>query len=547
MAISYVGGVEGGRAGSTSTTTQSLSGTLAGGSDSSPSTGDLVVVFCAAAGDGTGAPSNQAVSGNNSGAYTALTFQSITSVTYDSFSQVNYIIQGGSVDTSLTIPSSGHARNAQRWIVHVFRGVDSTTPLDATSTYATGTATGRPNPAAITPSTAGAWICAFYASAAATGTAYTAPTDFATDWLGNRTADTADVMAGGGYYMGWTSGAYDPAAISAGGTTGANDSWTATTIALRPQQNPPTVALNSPSDTATGVSTTPDLVFTGTDANSDDITYEVQVDTSSTFGGTADSYSETNQTNVFVLYDTGDTGWGQSFAGNGGLLSQAVFYLAKVGSPTGNATANIYAHSGTFGSSSVPTGTALATSATFNVATLSTSLALITFTFSGANQITLSNGTNYVVSVEYSGGDVSNYVRVGYDNTSPTAAGNAAELFGSWSSNSNDLCFYVYTAPLIDATSASGGHDAAQFSGSPDNTDPYTSGQAVTFTVPGSETLSSNTTYYWRVGGKDPSGTNTFGSWSSTRSFTTAGGGGGGPGPAQPQLTGYLPLLGVGA
>src|SRR5574337_1117159 len=150
MAISYVGGVEGGRAGSTSTTTQSLSGTLKGGSGASPSTGDLLVVFCAAGGDGTGSPANQAVSGNNSGAYTTQTFQSSTAVSFDSFSQVNYFIQGGSVDTSLTIPSSGNARNAQRWIVHVFRGVDSSSPLDATSTYATGTATGRPNPAAIT-------------------------------------------------------------------------------------------------------------------------------------------------------------------------------------------------------------------------------------------------------------------------------------------------------------------------------------------------------------------------------------------------------------
>lgn len=234
MAISYVGGVQGGRAGATSTTTQSLSGTLTGGSNSSPSTGDLVIVWCSAAGDGTGSPANQAVSGNNSGAYTAETFQSITTATYDSFSQFNYKIQG-TVDTSLTIPSSGNARNAQRWVVHVFRGVDNTTPIDTASQAASGTATGRPNPAAITPATAGAWILGLYASAAATGTAYTAPTDFATDWLGGTTIDTADVMQGAGYYTGWTSGAYDPAAITSGGTTNAADSWTARTVALRPQ------------------------------------------------------------------------------------------------------------------------------------------------------------------------------------------------------------------------------------------------------------------------------------------------------------------------
>lgn len=234
MAISYVGGVQGGRAGATSTTTQSLSGTLTGGSNTSPSAGDLVVVWCASGADTTAAAA-QSISGNNNGAYTALTEQSsVVATTYDTYSKLSYKIQGSTVDTSLTIPSSGSARNAQRWIVHVFRNVDSTTPMDVTATYATGTGTGRPNPASITPTTSGAWICAFYASAAATGTAYTAPTDFSTNWLGGTTADTADCMAGGGYYTGWTSGSYDPAAITAGGTTNAAHTWTATTIALRP-------------------------------------------------------------------------------------------------------------------------------------------------------------------------------------------------------------------------------------------------------------------------------------------------------------------------
>jgi len=39
----------------------------------------------------------------------------------------------------------------------------------------------------------------------------------------------------------------------------------------------PTVALTSPSDAATGVSVTPDLVFTGTDAEEDELEYEVQI------------------------------------------------------------------------------------------------------------------------------------------------------------------------------------------------------------------------------------------------------------------------------
>jgi hypothetical protein len=231
MPITYVGGVTGGRAGSVSTTTQSLSTTLTGGSNTSPSAGDLVVVWCCTAWDTTAATS-QTISGNNNGAYSNLTFQSAND-TYDAGAQLNYKIQGSTVDTSITIPSSASIRNAQRWVVHVFRGVDSATPLDVTSVPASGIDTGRPDPAGITPTTVGAWIAAYYTSAAQTGTAYTAPSELS-GWLGNTTSDTVDCMNGGGYYSSWTTGEYNPQAITAGGTTNAADSWVAMTIALRP-------------------------------------------------------------------------------------------------------------------------------------------------------------------------------------------------------------------------------------------------------------------------------------------------------------------------
>jgi hypothetical protein len=160
-----------------------------------------------------------------------------------------------------------------------------------------------------------------------------------------------------------------------------------------------------------------------------------------------DSYSESNQdaTN-FSISSPGNHGGGQSFTGNGSAIGSAVFYLRKTNSPTGNATAKIYAHSGTFGTSSVPTGAALATSDVFDVSTLTTSFQLITFDFSGGNQITLTNGTNYVVSIEYSVSGVPNSVVVGYDSSSATHAGNRSFMNSSdvWASTTNDLCFYVY-------------------------------------------------------------------------------------------------------
>ncbi len=63
-------------------------------------------------------------------------------------------------------------------------------------------------------------------------------------------------------------------------------------------QTSPTVALSSPADSATGVSTTPDLVFTGTDTDSDDVRYEVQVHTDNLFGGVEDNFNRSNSSTL---------------------------------------------------------------------------------------------------------------------------------------------------------------------------------------------------------------------------------------------------------
>ncbi len=158
-----------------------------------------------------------------------------------------------------------------------------------------------------------------------------------------------------------------------------------------------------------------------------------------------DSYSESNQSLNRPLYNGSTIKYGQSFTGDGGTLNSVKFYLYKTGSPTGNVIAAIYAHSGTFGTNSVPTGSALATSDNFDVSTLTASYQLISFTFSGANKITLTNGTYYVVVVEYGGGDSSNRLQVGYDTSSPTHSGNESFYVSSWNYLvDGDACFYVY-------------------------------------------------------------------------------------------------------
>lgn len=151
-------------------------------------------------------------------------------------------------------------------------------------------------------------------------------------------------------------------------------------------------------------------------------------------------------------YSVGDgttTAQGQSFA-NGAkaaYLTRAFFKLKKTGSPTGNLTCKLYAHTGTFGSSGTPTGAALATSVNIDVSKLTTSYQVVEIGFN--TQYELAASTNYYVAVDYSGGDVSNYVQV-EGAASGTHAGNRASYAGSWTASSgSDLYFDAHTSPKL--------------------------------------------------------------------------------------------------
>jgi len=137
---------------------------------------------------------------------------------------------------------------------------------------------------------------------------------------------------------------------------------------------------------------------------------------------------------------------GQSITGKTGKLSSCKFYLKKTGLPTGNAVAELYAHSGTFGTDSKPTGAVLATSDNFDVSTLTTSLALVTFNFSGVNRINLVNGTKYCIICSYGGGDGSKYLSIGGKATGGTHGGNYMEYnITTWAAFSAiDTYFFVY-------------------------------------------------------------------------------------------------------
>jgi hypothetical protein len=88
-----------------------------------------------------------------------------------------------------------------------------------------------------------------------------------------------------------------------------------------------------------------------------------------------------------------------------------------------------------------------------------------------------------------------------------------------WNSGSKPSLYSASNiTTYVDAVS---GTDAG-FSGDPDNSDPFTSGQAVDFTV---QSALGAAIYSWKVRAIDPSGANSYGSWSSVRTFTITAGG----------------------
>lgn len=136
---------------------------------------------------------------------------------------------------------------------------------------------------------------------------------------------------------------------------------------------------------------------------------------------------------------------GQAFTGDGNYLHSVAFQLAKNGTPTGNMTVKIYAetHATAYGTDSVGTGAALAESDAIDVSTLTTSRVIKTFTFTGANRIQLTNGTKYVAVVSYNNATWPDYLRMGWDNTSPTHAGNACYYkSATWFAQADRDCYF---------------------------------------------------------------------------------------------------------
>ena len=159
--------------------------------------------------------------------------------------------------------------------------------------------------------------------------------------------------------------------------------------------------------------------------------------------GIVDEYLVAPGTGGTWLYSGFRAATSQSFSGDGEIVSAISVRLWKSGAPTGNATFALYAHAGTYGTSSVPTGSALA-SGTLDVSTLTTT----EDTWVKVNlssEYTLSASTYYCVVISYSGGDTDNKLHCGIVSSAGAHSGNNAYNSGSWTANSvADTPFIVH-------------------------------------------------------------------------------------------------------
>jgi len=199
------------------------------GTRSSLQENDLVIAVFA-----TGSTADRTLSiTDGTNPYTLIGSELYANDTFDTNLRVAYKFMGSTPDTSITFGPSGNAADGATYCWAVFSGVDPTTPLDVTVTTATGTNSAIANPPAITPLSEGSKIVVVGAAGHGAG-ASSFSNAALSGVISSSNTDTNRSVSAIGYYDGWTSGAYDPAAWTWSGTDSTQYSWAAMTIALRP-------------------------------------------------------------------------------------------------------------------------------------------------------------------------------------------------------------------------------------------------------------------------------------------------------------------------
>ena len=223
----FVGGVAGGATSNATTGDISFSLTgLTGGTDSAPAAGDLVII-CVAFKD----PSNRNISSVSAG-YTELTDLYANSSNDTNFAAYYKVLSTAETSISINVGVTGF-NVAARLVMHAWRKINATSPLDTTPTTATGTPTGGPDAPAITTVTGEAVVVAVGATAFSStypSTALTAPSGMENFFTAASSAVTIGIASA----LVPSAGVYNPPAFG-GGSSFSQNSYAAITIALRPQ------------------------------------------------------------------------------------------------------------------------------------------------------------------------------------------------------------------------------------------------------------------------------------------------------------------------
>jgi hypothetical protein len=227
--IAFVGGMTYSLAGSTSTgATITVGGSLSGGLGAQTQAGDLMLICY-----GVGSTADH--SGRSITGATSIANLYANGTSNDASVTAAYKFASGASE-SIVVGPTGQSGCDGAISIMVFRGVNTTTPLDVTSTTATSTSDAKPNPAAITPATGGAFIvCMGVGAGSLSGSgnvAITLTSSDLTNFIQVVAAGSTKSCACGMGYKAWSSGAFDPAQF--GGSVASTTGSVAVTVALRP-------------------------------------------------------------------------------------------------------------------------------------------------------------------------------------------------------------------------------------------------------------------------------------------------------------------------
>lgn len=227
LPLTFVGSTTAGITGSSSTDTNVSLTSLTGGVASAPVENDLVIVYY-----GMCSFFDRSIGVTTAG-YTEVAELFANDVAGTNLS-VNYKLMGATPDTQVTVSATGSNGDSGAVAIHVWRNVNLSSPLDVTSTTATGTNSVLCNPPAITPVTTGAVIVSGGAGGHQNGVRTYSSSDLSNFATIGGPNNTNDVTVGVGSAT-WTSGAFDPAQFTFSGTDAGINSWAAVTMALRPK------------------------------------------------------------------------------------------------------------------------------------------------------------------------------------------------------------------------------------------------------------------------------------------------------------------------